>query len=313
MSELHVIFGTGPLGMAVVDELVANGQSVRVANRSGEATVPAGVEVLAGDASDPDFARKAAEGAAVIYNMLNPPYDKWPELFPPLQAGVLEGATAAGAKLVVMENLYMYGDTGGKPLTEDMPYSAHTKKGGVRARMSRDLMDAHEKGRVQVAIGRASDYFGPRATWQSMLGERLIPAALEGKAAQVIGNPDLPHTFSYIPDIGKALVTLGTHDKALGQAWHIPNAPTKTTRELIQMVYAETGHPPKIQVAPKLILRAMGLFNPGIRELMEMMYEFEQPFIVDHSKFEAAFGNHATSLETAIHDTVQWYRDHPST
>ena len=312
MSELHVVFGTGPLGMAVVDALVASGNTVRVVNRSGRANTPAGVEIMAGDASDPTFTRKAAEGAAVVYNMLNPPYDQWPELFPPLQAGVIEGAAAAGAKLVVMENLYMYGDTHGQPMTEDLPYNAHTKKGAVRAQMSRDVIAAHEQGRVQVTIGRASDYFGPRATWQSMLGDRLIPPALAGKTAQVVGDPDMPHTFSYIPDIGKALVTLGAHDKALGQAWHIPNAPTKTMREIVEMVYAETGHAPKIQAAPKLILRALGLFNPGVRELWEMLYEFEQPFIVDHSKYAAAFGDHATPLDEAIRHTVQWYRDNPA-
>jgi len=310
MSELHVVFGTGPIGMAVMDELVASGKTIRMVNRSGKAVVPSGVEVVAGDASDPDFSRKAAEGASVVYNALNPPYDKWPTLFPALQAGVVEGAAAAGARLVAMENLYLYGDTDGKPMTEAMAHNAHTKKGTVRAQMTHDLMDAHKKGRVQVTMGRASDYFGPRATSQSILGDRVIPAALRGKTAQVIGNPDVPHTFSYVPDIGKALVVLGERDEALGEAWHIPNPPTKTIRELVQMVYAETGHEPKIQVAPKFILWVMGLANPPVAELQEMMYEFEKPFIVDHSKYERAFGNHATPLGEAIRATVQWYRDH---
>jgi uncharacterized protein YbjT (DUF2867 family) len=120
-GEIHVIFGTGPVGMSVMDELSSKGKRVRMVNRSGRADVPAGVEVLGGDAADPAFTREASSGASVVYFALNPPYDKWPELFPSLQDGVVEGAVSAGAKLIAVENLYMYGPTGGRTLTEDLP------------------------------------------------------------------------------------------------------------------------------------------------------------------------------------------------
>ena len=114
-GELHVVFGTGAVGMSVMDELIRRGlRRVRMVNRSGRARVPDGVEVVEGDATDEAFAREASKGASVVYFALNPPYDKWPELFPRLQAGVLEGAASAGAKLIAMENLYMYGPTGGR-------------------------------------------------------------------------------------------------------------------------------------------------------------------------------------------------------
>jgi nucleoside-diphosphate-sugar epimerase len=162
--ELHVIFGTGAVGMSVMEALVQRGRRrVLMVNRSGRASVPEGVEVIGGDATDETFAREASKGASVVYFALNPPYDKWPELFPPLQAGVLEGAASAGAKLVAMENLYMYGPTQGRPLTEDLPHAPNTRKGRVRAMMTQELMEAHRSGRVQVAIGRASDFFGPRS------------------------------------------------------------------------------------------------------------------------------------------------------
>lgn len=311
MSERHVVFGTGPIGMAVIDELVARSKTVRAINRSGGGQFPQGVEVVAGDARDVAFARQAAEGASVVYNTLNPPYSQWPELFPPLQAGVIAGAEAAGAKLVSMENVYMYGDVDGQPMTEDMPYAAHTKKGKVRAAMSRDLMEAHEKGRVQAVIARASDYFGPRATWQAVFGDRVMYPALQGKAAQVIGNPDMPHTFSYVPDIGRALVTLGESDETAGEIWHVPNPPTRTVREILTMIYTEAGHPLKMQVAPKLLLWLLGRFDADLREVPEMLYQFEKPFTIDHSKYQKAFGDHATPLEDAIRETVQWYREHP--
>lgn len=160
-GELHVVFGTGPIGMSVVDALVKRGKRVRMVNRSGRANVPEGVEVVGGDAADRAQTREATAGSSVVYFALNPPYDKWPELFPPLQEAVVEGA-AAGAKLVAVENLYMYGPTDGRPLTEDLPHAAETRKGSVRARMSEELMEAHKSGRVRVTTGRASDFFGPR-------------------------------------------------------------------------------------------------------------------------------------------------------
>src|SRR5215216_5216706 len=210
-GEFHVVFGTGPVGLAVMDELVSKSKRVRMVNRSGRARVPEGVEVLGGDATDEVFAREASDGASVVYFALNPPYNKWPEFFPPLQAGVLEGAASAGASLIAIENLYMYGLTGGRPLTEDLPYAPNTRKGTIRARMSEELMEAHTSGRVQVAIGRASDFFGPRVI-ASAAGEQVFGRAVQGKSAQIAGDPNQPHTYTYAPDIGRGLVILGEHE-----------------------------------------------------------------------------------------------------
>src|SRR5918995_4787813 len=218
-GELHVVFGTGAVGMSVMDELVQRSpRRVRMVSRNGRVSVPEGVEVVGGDATDEAFAREASEGASVVYFALTPPYDKGPELSPPLQAGVLEGAASAGAKLIAVENLYMYGPTGGRPLTEDLPYAANTHKGAVRARMSRELLEADASGKVRVAIGRASDFFGPRVL-ASAAGEQVFGRAVAGKSAQVAGDPDQPHTYTYAPDIGKGLVVLGEREEALDEAW----------------------------------------------------------------------------------------------
>jgi nucleoside-diphosphate-sugar epimerase len=306
--ELHVVFGTGAVGMAVIEELVQRDtRRVRVVNRSGRARVPHGVEVVGGDATDEAFTREASEGASVIYFALNPPYNKWPELFPGLQAGVLASAAAAGAKLIAMENLYMYGPTHGRPITEDLPYAANTRKGRVRARMSEELMEAHKSGRVRVAIGRASDFFGPRAL-ASAAGEQVFGRAVEGKSAQVFGDPDQPHTYTFVPDIGKGLVILGEREEALGRAWHLPSPETLTTRQFVEMIFEEVGKPARLQTAPKILLRALGLFNPVLRETIEMFYEFEEPFVLDTSDFIRTFGDQATPLREAIQHTVRWYR-----
>jgi nucleoside-diphosphate-sugar epimerase len=309
LRELHVVFGTGAVGMSVMDELIRRGpRRVRMVNRSGRARVPHGVEVVGGDATDEAFAREASEGASVVYFALNPPYSKWPELFPRLQAGVLEGAASAGAKLIAMENLYMYGPTDGRPITEDIPYAPNTRKGRVRAMMSKELMEAHRSGRVRVAIGRASDFFGPRVI-TSAAGEQVFGRAVEGKSAQVAGDPDQPHTYTYVPDIGRGLVVLGEREEALGRAWHLPSPETLTTRQFVEMIFEEVGKPARVQAAPKIVLRALGLFNPAIRETIEMLYEFEEPFVVDHSRFEREFGEQATPLREAIQRTVRWYRE----
>jgi len=308
MTDVHVVFGTGPVGRAVMRELLSRGKAVRVVNRSGQGSFPAGVELRPGDAADRRFAREVCSGAEVVYQCLNPPYHRWPELFPRLQAGVLEGAAAAEAKLVSMENVYMYGSTFGKPLTERRPMTAMTRKGRVRAEMAAALLHAHKKGRVRVAIGRASDFFGPEVL-ESAMGARVFRPALHGQAVNVVGNIKLPHTYGYVPDIARGLVVLGQRDEALGEVWHLPGPETVTTREFLTMVFAESGHRTKVRRAGKPLLRFLGFFNPQVRELVEMMYQFQEPFVVEHTKFVDAFGDISTPLTEAVRATVEWYRE----
>jgi nucleoside-diphosphate-sugar epimerase len=310
----QVIFGTGAIGLATLNALRRRGEPVRMVNRSGTAPVPDDVEILGGDASDPGFATAAAQGAQVVYQTLNPPYHQWVELFPALQAGVLAAAQATGARLVSMENVYMYGRPAGQPLTETRPYAAHTKKGQLRARMARELLAAHQAGNVQVAIGRASDYFGPRGGAQSNLGDRVFPPALAGRTATVMGDPDQPHTYTYIPDIGEGLAVLGEHPDTPGEVWHLPNDPqNRTTRQLVDTIYQLAGQPKtRLRGTPVLLLRALGVVNPTVRELVELQYEFQEPFIVDSSKIATKLGVNATPLEQALADTLASYRTKPS-
>jgi nucleoside-diphosphate-sugar epimerase len=310
-GEIHVVFGgSGALGSAVVRELVKRGKRVRAASRSGKAGLPQEAEVIKADASQPESARQACQGASVVYNCVNVPYNKWPELFPPVLEAIIEGAAAAGAKLVQADNLYMYGPVDG-PLTEDLPYRATGRKGKTRARMAERLMAAHEEGKVRVVIGRASDFFGP-GVLLSAAGAQVFGTALQGKKAQVLGKLDVPHTYSFVPDCAKAFVTLGERDEALGGVWHVPNAETVTTRQFLQMIFDEAGRTPKIQAAPGFLVKVMGLVNPMMREFTEMLYEYEKPFIVDDRKFRSAFGAEVTPLREAVRMTLDWYRQIPS-
>jgi nucleoside-diphosphate-sugar epimerase len=182
---MDVIFGFGQVGQALARELTGRGRKVRVVSRSGAGPLLAGVDHVVGDASRPAFCRAVCTGADVVYLCLNAPYDRWAEELAPLQEAVLAGAEAASSKLVVLENLYMYGPHDG-PLTEALPHAATDAKGVTRSKMSDALLAAHRSGRVRLAIGRASDFFGPRVL-ASQLGERAFAPLVAGKPVHLIG------------------------------------------------------------------------------------------------------------------------------
>lgn len=305
--ELHVVFGTGPLGMAVMRELVVRGKSVRMINRSGHADVPQGVEVVKGDAYSVAVTTAVAKGAAVAYQCAQPPYHQWPEKFPLLQSAILQGAASNNARLVIGENLYMYGEVDEK-IHEDLPYKPTTRKGRTRALMAESALAAHKAGKIRVAIGRGSDFFGP-GVLVSSLGERAIGYALKGKTARLLGNLDMPHTYTFIEDFARSLVVLGEREEALGQVWHVPNdRPAITQRELMTLFFREMGVPAEMTGTGRFMLSIAGLFVAGARESVEMMYEFERPFVVDSTKFERTFGMGATPLVDSIRQTIEWYR-----
>lgn len=308
IKELHVVFGTGALGQAVAHELFKRDKQVRMVNRSGHAVVPAGIEVVAADATDAASVRRVSEGAAVVYNCTGAPYTKWPELFPPIWKGITEGVAGTGAKLVIGDNLYMYGPVEG-PLHEELPYRAHGRKGRTRALMAEAALGAHKRGEVQVVLGRGADFFGPFVAEQrSVLDEGVFRAALAGKPVSFLFNPDQPHTYTYVRDFGKALVVLGEHETAFGRAWHVPNAPAVTTREFIGEVYRQVGHEPRLKVMSKPVFSVLAHVVPILKEMREMVYEFKQPYVVDDSAFKAAFGDLSTPRAVAISETLDWLR-----
>jgi nucleoside-diphosphate-sugar epimerase len=312
MSANHIVLGTGAIGRAIAEELVSRGESVRMVNRSGKMEdVPDGVEVVASDLYDQAKVREVTRGTKVVYQSAQPPYYEWPKKFPALQKSIIDGLTGSDMKLVLVENTYMYGEMNGKPFSEDMPYRAHTRKGRVRGEISKAAFEAHNEGRVRVASARGGNFFGPWGTDSTMGGRAFYPL-LRGKPAQLIGRTDLPHTHTYVKDFGKALVLLGEREEADGQAWHVPNdQPNMTQAELIRMFAEESGVEPKMSRMGKTMLVIGGLFIPEAKESVEMMYEFDKPFILDSSKFEKAFGMKATPMPEALRETVAWYKSHP--
>jgi len=306
LPATHVVLGAGPVGRSVVAALDARGVTPAVVTRSGTA-VP-GAQSAVADISDPAQAAAAVAGAQVVFQCTSPAYHQWPAKFPALQASVVDAAASAGALLVVAENLYGYGPGDGL-LTEDRPLTATTRKGAVRARLWQDLAAAHEAGRLRVVAGRASDFYGPGVGAGSVVGDRFFGALVRGKPAEVLGDPDRLHTYTYIGDFGEALVALSETESTWGRAWHVPSAPAVTTRsfaaqaaDLAGVAVPSTG--PRLRRLPAWQLRLVGLAVPAVREMPEMLYQFEQDWVVDYSAYAAAVGGRATPMRTALAATV---------
>ncbi len=307
--SLHVVYGAGPLGLSVARALLAQGRTVRLINRSGTPDIApqAGLEAVAGDAMERAFNARACAGAEAVYQCAAPSYSvaAWRDELSVLQAHVMDAAATSGARLVVGDNLYLYGAVQGA-MREDTPVHPCSEKGKIRARLTADILAAHGAGKVRAAIVRGSDFFGPHVL-QSIFGERVVLLALQGKRATLLGNIDLPHSFTFIDDFGRAMALVGASEAAMGQVWHAPNAPPITQRQMANLLFAEIGSSPKIGAMGKTMMRIGGLFIPAAREALEMLYQVEQPFVVDHSKFTTRFGDIATPHATAIARTVDWY------
>lgn len=296
----YVVLGAGPVGRAVVTALTARDIEPVVVTRSGAAL--AGATSRRADVTDPERLAAALAGAEVVFQCAQPAYHRWVQEFPALQAGVVDAAASVGARLVVAENLYGYGPIAG-PLTEDLPLVATTRKGAVRAQMWRDLEAAHTSGRLQVVAGRAADFFGPHVD-ASAVGDRFFGPLAKGKAVQVVGDPDRRHTYTYVPDFGEALVRLAETPASWGRAWHVPNAPTTSTRELAERAAAIAGTDLRLKAVKPWQLRLLGTFVPALGEIPEMLYEFDEDFVVDHSAYAALLGDHSTPLDDALRTTL---------
>ena len=297
--EHHIVLGSGPVGSGVALALAGTGARVSVLTRSGTAPRHDGVRALALDVGDAEALRRASRGAASIVNCVSPPYHRWRQDWPPLAAAVLAAAQDSGAVLVTASNLYGYGPVDGA-MTEDTPLaSAPGTKGAVRARTWTDALAAHRAGRVRATEARASDYFGAGSGRGSQLDSSVLAPAARGRTVRPAGgDPDTPHSWTYLPDVVDALVVLATDERAWGRAWHVPTAPARSVRQVVADVADLQGSPvPRVRPLPRALLRAVGAVMPVVRELR---YQVEKPFVVDSSAFETTFGAQPTPWREAL-------------
>ncbi len=307
---LHVVFGAGQVGSYLAEALLRDGARVRVVKRSPSGIL-AGAEAAPGDATDSAFCRSATAGAQVVYHCMNPAYSTavWNEVLPKYLANLIEAAGSAGARLVVLENLYMLGTGDGRPLSEDTPMNPRSRKGEIRARLAEALFAAHESGDVRAVAGRASDFYGPRGVG-THFGERFWRPALAGKPADFLPNPDNPHTYHFIPDVAEGLKLLATGpEEILGRPWMLPCAAAEPSRALVSRFARVLGGDIALRGLPGPLMAALGLFMPTLRELREMLHQWEVPFEVDDSRFRAQFGITATNPDEGAARTVEWARE----
>ncbi len=303
-TPLHVIFGAGQIGAGLARTLRDRGLRVRVVRRS-DRPVGDGIEVWAGDARDTDFATRAADGAAVVYHCTNPSKytgKVWARELPALGEAIIAAAAAAGARLVVLDNLYAYGPHA-EPLTEETEMNPAGRKGAVRKAWHQRLRRAWRDEGLRVVIGRAGDFFGPGADG-ALVNEAAVRGLPEGKRPLLVGDPDSPHAFSYIPDVIDALAALGgAGDDVDGQIFHLP------VHEIAPaQLYRRIGEALGVDVRPKRMGKVMfRLLSPVAsiaREMLETFYQWDRPFAVDDSKFRARFPEVGGDFDDAIAGTA---------
>jgi nucleoside-diphosphate-sugar epimerase len=306
---LHVIVGKGPVGMTTAELLAGRGHEVRVLSRSGGVSTDA-IEHRAVDATDAEAVAAAAQGAAALYNAVNPAYHRWATDWPPVAHALLAAAERSGAVLVTMGNLYGYGRPAG-PMTPDSPLAATDTKGRVRAQMWAEALAAHEAGRVRVTEARAADFVGPQVPADHSHLMRQLPTLGRGRRAWVVGDPDVRRGWSYLPDVAATLAVLGADERALGRAWHVPSAIRSQRQALTDLARAMGAPQARVGSMPWGLLRAAGVAVPFLREVVDVRHQFDQDYVIDATATTATFGLTATPWDDVVRASVASLADVP--
>ena len=302
MSKTHVVVGAGVVGSALAKLLADDGQEVIVITRSGSGPTHKNIKRVAADVSDLSKLLEIAPRAAAIYNCVNPPYHLWATEWPPIAESFLGYAEKTGAVLVTCSNLYGYGPVD-VPMTESLPLNAPGVNGKVRAKMWMDAKALQDAGKIRATEVRGSDYVC--AGEQGRVGSRVLPKVLAGKPAQVLGDIDMKHTWTYPLDVARLMQIVAKDSKALGKAWHVPSNEAKTQKELVTELAAVAGvKNPKLSSVPNVMWNLLAVFNPLMKALKETAYQMERPYILDDSAARKAFGMQPTEWKLILKEVV---------
>ncbi len=312
----EVVLGAGPLGTALARQLEERGSEVTLVSVVGNPAYDMpGTKPRAIDGRDAQALAELCSRARTVFLCLNAHYVDWYALFPPVVAATLKALSGAGSRLVYADDVYAYGAVS-EPITEELPESSTTRKGRLRAELAASVLGAHAEGRVPTVVGRGAAMYGPGAlnsAYGSTFGQRHIYPVIAGRPMRILGDVDAPHTYVYVEDLARGFITLGEEEAALGEVWHVPAAPTLTHRELATIVFEELGLTPRVR-GSKLsgfFIKVIGRFQADVGEVAELVYQFDRPHVIDHSKFEARFGADVTPHRDAIPATVAWYCANP--
>jgi nucleoside-diphosphate-sugar epimerase len=308
MGYYTILGGGGVVANGLAKLLVAEKLAVRLVSRAGHEIN--GALVAKADVTILDQVVEATKDSSVVFLCVGLKYDRriWALQWPIIMSNAIESCKRAGSKLVFLDNVYSYGKVNGV-MTESMPYNPCSRKGEIRVKIANALMSEVKAGNLQALIARAADFYGPYADKTGVANMLVFKPISQGKKANWLVNDTAKHSFTFTPDIAKALLVLSKSDEAYGQVWHLPTAPNPFTgKEFIKIVAREAGVQPKHRVLSKWMLRLAGLSDKTIAESYEMLYQSEFDYVFDSSKFQNAFHVNPTSYEDGVKETVKYYK-----
>ena len=303
-GQTTVVLGYGAVGRPIAHALSARGETVRIAQRSRPAEMPARATFTGCDLLDREAVRRAVDGAGQVVLAVGFPYDSrvWRTAWPKTMRHVVEACAATGARLVFIDNLYQLGPQT-EPRREDMALSKAGQKPAILTEVTRIWMAAAD--RVRVAALRCPDFYGP-GVMASHLGSTALHRIAQGRSALLLAPPDTPHDFAYVPDIARAAVTLlDAPDDAFGQVWNMPCAPTRTPREILKLGADAIGRRLAVTSIPLGLLPILGMFSRMMKEVADVGFTWDRPYQVDSSKFSRRFWADVTSLEAGAAATAR--------
>ncbi len=289
---MQTILGSGgAIGIELAKALISYTSNIKLVSRNPQ-RVNESDQLYKADLTKPNEVLKAVEGSKVVYLTVGLSYNLkvWKSTWPVVMKNVIRACKHHDAKLVFFDNIYMYDQNHLNPITEIVPINPPSEKGKVRARIADMVIEEIRTGNLKALIARCADFYGPNIKNTSMLTETVFNNLSKGKKANWLGSVKYKHSFTYTPDAGKATALLGNTDDAYGEVWHLPTAPNPFTgEEWIKNIAKEMGVEPKFQAAPKLLVRVIGLFVPIMKEMVEMIYQYDRDYVFDSSKFEKRF------------------------
>lgn len=305
-DSLYTILGAGGIiANELATELVSHQHQVRLVSRAPQSI--AGItDLVAADITDATQTKNAVKGSSVVFLTAGLKYDikVWSDAWPKIMTNVINACKEAGAKLIFFDNVYSYGLVNG-PMKEDTPYHPSSKKGTIRAAIATQLMNEVKAGQLTAIIARAADFYGPGADKTGFLNLLIIDKFKKNSTAMWLGKDDQTHSYTFTPDAAKGMYLLSQDDTAWNQVWHLPTAnPAPDGKGYVNMIATQMGVKPKYMKLGGFMLTLSGLFDPTIREIKEMLYQNNHPYIFDSSKFEQHFHIKPTSYEEGIRLTL---------
>ncbi|WP_339711655.1 NAD-dependent epimerase/dehydratase family protein [Cyclobacterium amurskyense] len=305
---MQTILGSGgAIGTELAKALKAYTSDIRLVSRSPK-KVNDSDALFAADILDTKALKNAIHGSSIVYVTVGFTYShkEWAEKWVPFIENVITFCSEENCKLVFFDNIYMYDPGFLNGMTEETPVNPPSKKGAVRAKVARMILDAIASNKIQALIARSADFYGPSISNNSLLTEMVFKPLSQGKKANWLVSDRYVHSFTYTIDAAVATALLGNTDTAYGQVWHLPTASAPYTgKQWIEHIAKGLGTIPKIQLAPKFLIKIMGIFNPIMRESVEMLYQYDRDYVFDSSKFEKAFDYTPTPYELGIKKIIE--------